>query len=104
VSRCDQCRHWKESAEGWEARVAGFRLCEGVRERWRITDNVKSSYERPDDEPYESWEADIGNALKAARAYVEDGSEYKAYLWTAPDFFCALFEPPPSKPWPGPSQ
>ena len=95
--RCDQCRYWMDEEQStWESRLSGMHLCGGVRERWRITEDVTPWHERdePDDESLEleSWEADIGKALSDARAYVEDGSQYKAYLWTAPGFFCALFQ------------
>jgi hypothetical protein len=59
-----------------------------VRERWKIQDEVSEGIE---------WDADREHAsrrkkaLIASRAYVEDGNEYMAYLFTGPDFFCALF-------------
>ena len=93
--RCDRCNNWGriecEGAEGagWEGSAIGFKICMAVRERWRIEDSV-------------DWEKFKGNtdaalaaereALRASRAYVQDGSEYVAELVTSPDFSCALFQ------------
>jgi len=61
-----------------------------VRERWRITDEATANmaYDDADASQFQTRRKD---ALRAARAYVQDGSEYRAELFTAPDFFCALF-------------
>jgi hypothetical protein len=93
--RCDGCQHWKKESENeeWEAKEAGFGECLAVRERWRITDEVSPKpYEADSDEDENSFVAMRTSALQAARAYVQDGSQYRAELFTAPDFFCALFD------------
>ena len=103
--RCDQCRHWKEDKHaGWEYTHSGFRTCAAVRERWEVMDEATRERELgwADGEdgwnewegapaPPNSWTGVRVAALKAARAVVQDGSEYMAELLTAPDFFCALF-------------
>lgn len=93
--RCDQCKHWKVASdnEEWEAKGVGFGECLAVRERWRITDEVSAALEY-DSEDGSKFQTARRDALKAARAYVQDGSEYRAELFTAPDFFCALFSRP----------
>lgn len=103
---CRTCQHWKPTGtEDWTAEGVGFGECLGVRERWRIQD--EASDKNPDAKPDEDfWEWEAGkvptpgsreavrrDALLAARAYVQDGSEYRAELFTAPDFFCALYSP-----------
>jgi hypothetical protein len=97
--RCDQCRHWNDPPgydESWEASEIGFKLCGAVRERWKIQDGVhggeKHSPVDADAATDERWTRERKGALAASRAYVEDGSEYKALLWTGPDFFCAFFQ------------
>jgi hypothetical protein len=103
VMRCDQCKHWKpEGTQDWTAERVGFGECLGVRERWRITDeagcrSAVKEYELgpPLEDGIEAALQQEDAALRAARAYVQDGSEYRAELFTAPDFFCALFAPPP---------
>jgi len=90
MMRCDLCKHWKKDSdnEEWESKSAGFGECLAVRERWRIVDDGV-----PRDTKFEDgYTEKVGEALKSARAYVQDGSEYRAELFTAPDFFCALFE------------
>lgn len=86
--RCDQCKHWDsdKANEHWEAQGVGFGWCKGVRERWRIQDEVPRDQDLGD-----AWAAARVEHLKKSRAYVQDGSEYVAELFTAPDFFCALF-------------
>lgn len=89
MARCDQCKHWGSDEVSWEAQGSGFKHCTAVRPRWKIQDEV-----RPKDHPdflENEWIAARIAALIKSRAYVEDGSEYRALLWTAPDFFCALF-------------
>lgn len=93
--RCDECRHWKKESENeeWEAKMAGFGECLGVRERWRIQDEATKNLEWDDAEDGAYMKAQR-EALQAARAYVQDGSQYRAELFTAPDFFCALWNAP----------
>jgi hypothetical protein len=59
-----------------------MRWCRAVRERWLITDEASRNIKLVSDH----------TALAAARAYVQDGSQYQAEFITGPDFFCALFE------------
>ncbi len=82
--RCAHCRHWIHEAHSWDANAIGFRRCAAVRERWKIEDEASEK---------RMAEGVRRAAVKAARAYVEDGSEYHAALVTAGDFSCALFEP-----------
>jgi len=92
--RCDRCQHWQKDSknEEWEARGAGFGECEGVRERWRITDEAVLGLRWDQDGgSAEEFNVKTTAALKRSRAYVQDGSQYRAELFTAPDFFCALF-------------
>jgi hypothetical protein len=92
--RCDECKHWKKDSdnEEWEAKAAGFGECLGVMERWRIMDDsVGPRYLASESDDEDDYIRRRGEALKAARAYVQDGSQYRAELFTAPDFFCALF-------------
>jgi hypothetical protein len=101
--RCDECRHWrKEGTEDWEAEAVGFGWCIAVRPRWHIQDEATKGIECEPDPEFEDWNPDSAPspqsyegrqraALAAAKAYVQDGSQYRAELYTAPDFFCALF-------------
>lgn len=104
--RCADCRHWTVAERDWEAERAGFRLCKAVREQWKITGNEGIPYpHRPPEEPWnaptppereaaiEAYLERDAEAIRHERAYVVDGSEYRAELWTGPDFGCVKFEP-----------
>lgn len=108
--RCDTCRYWQMAETDWQAERVRFRRCEAVKEQWHITSaaTAQISYpRRPYDEPagsqippsrqaaLDAYEAVKDDALREARAYVIDGSQYMAELWTGPDFFCAKFEEQP---------
>lgn len=82
--RCDKCEFWERKAENWQAGTAGFRECTAVRPRWHIEDDITTTEYKADPD---GWIA----AIVAARAYVQDGSEYVAILYTGPDFYCALY-------------
>lgn len=91
TERCDQCANWKiDDDHEWEARSVGFRKCAAVRPRWVIQDEAsdKVAYGPGREDAYIKSRRD---ALLAARAYVQDGSEYRAELMTGPDFSCPLF-------------
>lgn len=94
--RCDQCKHWPDKADEWEGEQAGLRECQAVRPRWDIADEASAAlagtaYDSDENEK-RFTEVRIA-ALRDAKAYVQDGSQYTASLWTMPDFFCALFTP-----------
>lgn len=93
--RCDGCKFWglKPGNPSWEAGRAGFGQCAAVRERWEIMDEASSSYAGDTEAEEDKFSEMRVEALRKARAYVQDGSEYRAELFTAPDFFCALFAP-----------
>jgi hypothetical protein len=62
--------------------------CEAARPRWKITDPI----ERNSTVSWKETQEKKSAALNAAKAYVQDGSDYYAELVTAADFFCALYE------------
>lgn len=105
MKRCDGCKHWPDKSDEWEAEQAGLRRCAAVRARWDIADEASDALateigkrwwdEDADDDKFEAVRRD---ALRTARAYVQDGSQYTASFWTGPDFFCALHEPKPRTP------
>ncbi len=88
-SRCDNCKFWEQGKQDWTVTKIGFGRCKGVRERWNIEDDAVAGMKFGDET------GDYGKrriaALQASRAYVQDGSQYMADLYTAPDFFCALY-------------
>lgn len=88
--RCDQCAHWAKETDQWEAGAVGFRQCMAARQRWTIQDEASEGVEW-DSEEEGAYMTKRRDALKAARWYVQDGSEYHAELFTEPGFFCAQY-------------
>jgi hypothetical protein len=82
--RCDQCRHW-DAEEGKRKFAKGVGLCTKAKPFWDVSEW------NDDGDDMESW----GRVLKPEFAdqlmFVQDGSDYKAYLVTRPDFFCAHY-------------
>lgn len=100
MNTCSTCKHWGAgSGVDWKADGIGFKRCAGVRERW-VIENEAAAQGKPYRDDADKWIERRKEALKAARAYVQDGSEYVADLVTGPDFSCALYEANPSPPSP----
>ena len=91
---CSTCKFWGDGNDehDWTATGVGFKRCQAVRERWEIQDEASKGLEWDDDDgsAYAKARAD---ALRASKAYVQDGSEYRADLVTGPDFGCVLHQP-----------
>lgn len=97
--KCETCKSWQDPKERWDRRDSGMRGCQKVKERWEIEDSVSGKQRYPPyelgDEAANAWIASRTQALRDAKAYVEDGSDYSAELVTGPDFSCALWEAKP---------
>lgn len=100
-ARCDSCKFWKDNEEDWEAKEVGFRICTKIEARWNIADAASTAAleksraafgTKAHEEKRIAYESAETDAIKRARAYVQDGSSYRADLCTAPDFGCVLFE------------
>lgn len=95
--RCDKCKYWaKSDGHDWQAKGSGMNWCKAVRERWIIEDDASRDMKLASADRYSEYTKARHAALREARAYVQDGSEYRAELVTAPDFFCALFQKLPA--------
>lgn len=110
-ARCDQCRHWQAPDEDdpdsdWRDDKAGAGECKAIRPVWHIEEEAVKGMtypSRPESEPIrgeipparqaliDAWERRQIEAIKAAGAFVVDGSSYYAALKTQPDFYCAKF-------------
>lgn len=113
--RCDKCKHWSETSEDWYADQVGMRECHAARPREEITDEATDALYKsitvvegeqriktPHGEVYlydsrarEMFDRARCEALRDARAFVKGGEPHSPELWTAADFFCALFSPKP---------
>jgi len=89
MGTCEACAHWQEPHDH-DVERAGMKRCAAVRPMWEVME------EATDKDEYESGEAFMNaqaDALRNARAVVNDGSSYQADLYTRPDFGCVLFAP-----------
>lgn len=99
--KCETCVYWTDTDE-WEAKAAGMKLCEGIKERWVIEDECTALLEKyPDNEPTvevnwddvgERWLEAHRRGFEKEKAFVQDASQYKAELYTRPEFFCAKYK------------
>lgn len=97
---CSECKHWALASSNtfgaefndWTATEIGFGKCKAIRARWAVQDEAAIVGLHTSSEGFLAIRRD---ALKAARAYVQDGSEYHAELVTGATFSCALAERKP---------
>lgn len=89
--RCDGCKHWNEKegcGRAWDDEEAALRpkvgLCTKAQPYWETTEWVRDD----DDAPVRVSRSEF----VGLKMFVQDGSDYKATLLTAPDFFCAHFD------------
>jgi hypothetical protein len=99
--RCDQCKHWVNDPNDKRhkyppATQLGLGLCAKADMLLESTE-WRSKNERPLD--FESEvdgvfypERKFDAAHEDVKMFVQDASDYRADLWTKPDFFCAHFE------------
>lgn len=90
--RCDECKHWSRGDEyGERKRADGLvvRRCLRAPEWWEATEWTER------DDPNEPWQTlrTLKPEHAGTKMFVQDGSDYVAYLYTAADFFCAHHEP-----------
>lgn len=72
--KCGNCKHWQE----WYGREKVVKRCERIEMFWNATD----------------WSVDGDKRifLDDSKAFVQDGSDYSAYLLTKEDFYCNMWE------------
>ncbi len=97
MNRCSTCKFWSDKDEslGWEGTAVGMRQCTRALERWTIMDqaNGGAKFCGSDDPADEAaWGQRRVDALRQSMVYVQDGSEYRAEMITAPDFGCVLHQ------------
>lgn len=80
MNNCETCKHWKtaEEHEPWQG--FGLGRCQNVPMFWNATE----------------WDEDgvrtVRDQYKNIKAFTQDGSDYRAYLLTRPDFGCVSHE------------
>jgi hypothetical protein len=100
--RCETCKHWELPDEDADYRAArrGFGRCRALRMLDTIEEDATRGMGWPGG-PTVNWDADTAavawtkaedDAVKAEMAYTQDGSGYRADVYTTSDFFCARHE------------
>lgn len=77
--RCDECKHWENKHPKYEYRdeiELGLGNCAKAKPFWDCSD----------------WDKHGKRFMKDLKIFAQDGSGYKAEVWTRPDFFCFHFE------------
>lgn len=84
---CGNCKFWeKPDPEAWY----GIRRIVGHCQRIKMFDEATEFRPQDDDDTQSS----VTHVMKDGEiAYVEDGSSYRADLYSLPEFFCNLWEP-----------
>jgi hypothetical protein len=85
--RCDHCQHWTPGGEPDSYRqYEGIGHCDKPIMLWDATEWV----EREGDDGHDYYRVKT-EAAGDTKMFVQDGSDYRANLFTASDFFCAHF-------------
>lgn len=87
--KCGECKFWKSgnNKENYNRGVRGLGRCSRMPDLWDCTEWK----EDPDDKG--GWSIQFNEKGENQKAFVQDGSDYSADLYTLTDFGCVLFEP-----------
>jgi hypothetical protein len=89
---CDGCRHWsRDDDDGRRAGDMKVRLCSKAPQWWDATEWT----DEPDPENKFDNLRRVLPEHEGTKMFVQDGSDYRAELFTTADFFCAHFEERP---------
>jgi len=80
---CKNCKHWKLKDYPPRTKETGF--CTRLKMFW---DATEWNYDKEGEELERSLKEEFQNE----KAFLQDGSDYKAYLITMHDFGCVQFE------------
>lgn len=82
--RCDGCKYWDfPRADEYSSTPKVLNECFKAQPLWNCSDyNLES----------DEWIRELKEEFKDLKLFVQDGSDYKAHMITAADFFCAHFE------------
>jgi hypothetical protein len=76
--RCDQCKFWHSE----KPHIIGE--CTKAKPFWEVSTWTRGGTE--------DWERKLKAEFRDLKMFCQDGSDYRAYLLTKPDFYCAHFE------------
>lgn len=80
--RCDECKYWNLVENKYSSNPEEIKLCNKPVALWDATQWEK---------PFEG-KRKFKEEFKDLKMYVQDGSDYRAMLYTTADFFCYHFE------------
>jgi hypothetical protein len=87
---CATCKHWRQpDYQGEKGKLAGVKECARIHPLWEAAKWIRDAKDGEGD--YQLTEDG-----KQSSAFVQDGSEYMAILFTKPDFSCKLWEEIPN--------
>ena len=95
INSCHECKHWSLKGIS-KCAVPEIGKCNKVVMLWEATEwKLESDWlEEQGKEP--NYSSDVIRAVKPEYAqqmsFISDASDYAAWLWTKPHFFCAHFE------------
>jgi hypothetical protein len=97
--RCDECRYWKTKDEDGEQLLNDIDsiplgICTSIPLYFDATEHVFGGEGKAQDDISRQLKAEHKNKL----AFTQDGSDYRADLYTMARFFCAHFEAIAEKP------
>jgi len=79
---CGKCKYWNKKTDGYYPNNFNLGKCTKVMLFWDATEWEKPDYER----------RVLTKEVKDNKAFVQDGSDYKAELITLSNFGCVQFE------------
>jgi len=86
---CENCKFW-DTSEKQAIKNGEIGLCRKVKMFWDSTEWVKNDKE--DDSDKDWYLRSLTEDCKNDKAFVQDGSDYKAELLSLKDFGCNQFE------------
>ena len=88
--RCDQCKYWQTDNQKRAGKLVVSRCAKAL--MWWDT----TEWTVEDDTTDVDWDNQrrLLPESEGNKMFVQDGSDYSASLFTAPDFHCAHFEQP----------
>jgi hypothetical protein len=84
MMRCDQCKYWAINKDNEQLNRFGLGECIKTKPFWEC-----SEWNSMDDNDYLRV---LKPEFAELKMFVQDGSDYTAHLYTAPDFGCIHFE------------
>lgn len=92
--RCSTCKFWLENSLQHPIKTMKINLCQKPVEFWDASEWTRKEVidEKTNKSTY-AIDRTIKEEYKDVKMFTQDGSDYRADLFTREDFFCAHWEP-----------